>query len=185
MKHLIVTRGTMLVGFLLLLLTAASIAPDCAYACTCLPPGPPAQELAGSSAVFAGKVTSFSAPSTEGTSTDARTATFEVSQMWKGARQGTIVATTPRDSAGCGFEFEVGREYLVYAGTTDGKLSVSLCSRTQQLSDAAADLQALGSGTMPNTGADAPLAANMPIFLLIPALGVVLVLIGAITIRRR
>ena len=181
MKRLIATRSTMLMGFLLFLLTGASLVPNCAYACSCLPPGPPAEELARSSAVFAGKVTSFTAP---GAGTDTRTVTFQVSQTWKGAQQGTIVATTPRDSAGCGVEFEVGREYLVYAGTTDGKLSVSLCSRTALLSDAIADVQALG-GTMPNTGAEAPFAANMPLFVLIPALGVALVLMGAFALRRR
>jgi hypothetical protein len=56
---------------------------------------------------------------------------------------------TAVSSATCGYNFEVGKSYLVYAGTFDGKLNVSLCSRTALIDQAGEDLQALGLGATP------------------------------------
>ena len=44
---------------------------------------------------------------------------------------------TPADSAACGFDFVNGESYLVYAAERDGHLSVSSCSRTRKMSEAA------------------------------------------------
>lgn len=128
--------------------------PRCAYACSCLPPGPPRDALATSDAVFAGKVVKLSAPLGDAVnSVDPVSVTFEVSQSWKGAPAQTVVVKTASSSASCGFNFEQGREYLVYAETADGELQAGLCSRTQALATAAEDLAALGTGQAPATGA--------------------------------
>jgi hypothetical protein len=82
------------------------------------------------------------------------TATLRVSEVWKGPKQQTVEITTASNGAMCGYSFEEGREYLVYAyGGQD--LKVDLCSETKLLSKAGADLALLGDGERP--GDDAPL----------------------------
>ena len=153
----------------LILLTLSLVAlPDCASACSCAAlPGTPQERaekaLSGSTAAFSGEVVDFEKPPpdtamVEGTMWtvmgDARrkaTVTLRVSEVWKGARQQTITITTEADSSfGCGYPFEEGREYLVYA--TGGDPSVSLCGETKPLSEARADLEALGEGQTPDGG---------------------------------
>lgn len=143
--------------WLVLVVVAAAVFvanPRCAYACSCLPPGPPRDALASSDAVFAGRVVKLSAPLGDVVSSvDPVSVTFEVSRSWKGAQAQTVVVKTASSSASCGFNFEQGREYLVYAGTADGELQAGLCSRTQALATAAEDLAALGAGQAPAAGA--------------------------------
>jgi hypothetical protein len=79
---------------------------------------------------------------------DTATVSLRVSEVWKGPRQQTVVVDAAADSgSGCGYPFEEGREYLVYATGEDP--SVSLCSETKPLSEAGADLGALGNGEAP------------------------------------
>jgi hypothetical protein len=83
------------------------------------------------------------------------TATLRVSEVWKGPKQQTVEIITGADSGvGCGYPFEEGREYLVYAnGGQD--LKVDLCSETKLLSKAGADLAVLGNGEKSKDGVDA------------------------------
>lgn len=57
----------------------------------------------------------------------------------------TVEAITGNSGAECGFPFEVGRSYLVYAFSNpkSNKLHASICSRTRLLSDASEDLEYL------------------------------------------
>jgi hypothetical protein len=114
-------------------------------ACSCIPPGPPADELKKAAAVFAGEVVRLSGGSGEGTVT----VTFRVSRVWKGPQERTLVVTTPGSSASCGVSFEEGKSYLVYAEGEQEDLRAYLCSRTAELSAATEDLAALGEGTAP------------------------------------
>jgi hypothetical protein len=113
--------------------------------------------------VFSGEVVEFEKPppdtaTVEGTMLTVMgdagrkaTVTLRASEVWKGPRQQTVTITTEADSGmGCGYPFEEGREYLVYA--TGGEPSVSLCGETKPLSDADADLEALGDGEAANGG---------------------------------
>jgi hypothetical protein len=103
------------------------------------------RELAESSAVFAGEVVSI----TKGEPYSARrpatfTASFRVSEVWKGPERETLEVSTPRDGMSCGYRFSVGREYLVYAS---GKgMNVYACGQTTPLSEASADLEVLDNG---------------------------------------
>jgi uncharacterized protein (TIGR03382 family) len=73
-----------------------------------------------------------------------------VVQTWKGADVEEIEVTTSSNSAACGYNFEVGQSYLVYADALDdGSQGVSLCSRTARVEDAAEDIHAMGQGTTP------------------------------------
>ncbi len=76
-----------------------------------------------------------------------------------GKAQPTITVVTARWEPSCGYEFQQGQEYLVYARTVDATLvpkqpanivlQTGLCSRTQPLAEATQDLAALGDGQTP------------------------------------
>lgn len=112
---------------------------DMALACTCAPPPPPAEARDTADSVFSGRVLSVT-PGKNG-SLDVE---IQVDRSWKNARCGTVVVQTASESAACGFGFEVGKSYLVYADIQKGKLSTTLCSRTRAIEDAGEDLAALG-----------------------------------------
>jgi hypothetical protein len=139
----------------LVVLGLVALLPDCASACSCVPP-PPGQsqqeqarrELDRSSAVFAGEVVDRK----RGVGTfygrtpriEMYKVSFRVSEVWKGPERETLEVSTPSQGPACGYRFSEGREYLVYA---DGKkMIVTGCGRTTLLSKASADLQALGNG---------------------------------------
>jgi hypothetical protein len=74
--------------------------------------------------------------------------TLSVSEPFRGAVVGTLVVRTgPGD---CGYPFEVGHEYLVFANENQGNLTVTTCSATQPSKVAVArieQLRALRDGT--------------------------------------
>ena len=147
--------------FILVLVILASFSLgnlDRAFACSCVAPWPPTEALAGATAVFVGKVSNLDVSTGLLTSTaDPVEVTFQVSKVWKGPVHSTLLATTARSGASCGYGFERGQEYLVYARGTETELEVSLCSRTQPLSAADEDLAVLGQGNIP-TAVDEDLA---------------------------
>lgn len=133
-------------------------------ACSCMPPGPPEQERNRSDAVFAGAVETIQNSTTSefmGPGQDV-TVTFDVSQVWKGQESETVAVKTATSSASCGYAFQEGESYLVYAEEDeggeayhgeDGELTVSLCSRTAPLEDAEQDINALGAASSVDTDA--------------------------------
>ncbi len=130
--------------------------PDPGYACSCAENGPPAEELENSASVFMGRVVSvreFDRGDGTFSTTDPTTIEFDVQTVWKGPAYGTMYLTTPRSDASCGFAFAEGVTYIVYSrnGST-----VSLCSRTRELSRAAYDLAVLGEGDALPGGLAAP-----------------------------
>lgn len=115
-----------------------------ARACTCIVPGTPRDELAQSSAVFTGTVSSIR-PALLPLDT-GKTVTFDVDQTWKGVTDKKMTVATAKDSAECGFPFTADQQYLVYARNEGGqRLSASLCSRTKELARAQTDLDELGA----------------------------------------
>ena len=65
-----------------------------------------------------------------------------VREAFAGAVSGTeIDIFTGWGDADCGFAFEPGREYLIYAGANpDGSLGTGLCNPTKKIEEASADL---------------------------------------------
>jgi hypothetical protein len=55
--------------------------------------------------------------------------------LWKGELKREIIITTNKDSAMCGYGFEVGKKYLVYANGLKNDLFVDNCSRTTNMSN--------------------------------------------------
>ena len=134
-----------------------------AHACKCVVPGPPSEEIEKFVAVFAGRVVSVEHSFDPNTAAvgpgDRTTIGLEVSTVWKGAVHEDMYVTTPPTGGSCGFAFEEGREYILYAHDSpydDGGYSVSICSRTALLSQAQADLDAFGDGDAPRLGTAGP-----------------------------
>lgn len=128
-------NNKMILGLALIVGLALS---DMALACTCAPPPPPIAARDAADAVFSGRVLSVT-PGKNGLDVE-----IQVDRSWKKARCGTVVVQTPSDSAACGFGFEVGKSYLVYATIQQGKLGTTICSRSRAIEDAGEDLAALG-----------------------------------------
>jgi hypothetical protein len=129
--------------------------PECAHACSCaMPPGSQKERaeraLSDSEAVFSGEVVRIDRPSGPMQSSgDLETDTFRVLESWKGPEGGTLEVKTPVADMSCGYPFEEGREYLVYASEKPQSLEVYLCGETKPLSKAKEDLAALGEGEKP------------------------------------
>lgn len=124
-----------------------------ASACSCLPTTPQ-QSLDRSSTVFSGKVIDIVQPNprntTYSTPADSQVKVkFEVAKVWKGKTGRQLIVTTSDSSASCGYSFQKGEAYLVYASSQDGKVETGLCSGTKPLSQARADLAVLGNRETP------------------------------------
>lgn len=157
-----------------------------AFACKCGQPGPPLPSLNEARAVFAGQVTNIDMPRVMISSADPVKVTFNVSQAWKGVEKQIITVSTVRDSVSCGYEFQAGEQYLVYARGDDNDLQVSLCSRTSLLAQAGDDLSALGKGEFV-TGESEPVDKQLfnftPTMLIIGGLTLAIVLLIGIIYR--
>lgn len=141
-------KSTCIVG--LLLLAPLLSAPNRAFACSCatvrapgtplLPDGTPVpspEELARQPFLFVGTVLSRSDlpegdPEGSGALRGGTSTVFRVEQSWQGEvlfDRLTVFSGFP--VAGCGFLFEPGRRYVVFASVgPDGRLTTSICTRT-------------------------------------------------------
>lgn len=141
-----------LIAVLLTLTISLAVDAPRAYACSCIQPEPPAVAAEKSAAVFAGRVTDIEPPAVMTSTLDENKITFDVSTAWKGVDANPVYIYSSGSSASCGYEFEAGKEYLVYAYDNEGRLSTGLCTRTALLADAAEDLVALGVGEVIEPG---------------------------------
>jgi hypothetical protein len=149
-----------LVGRLALLLAAFVIDPTPADACSCMASGPACQAFWSTDAVFDAMVVSVEPLPRDGA---ARVSvppadylvSLDVRQAWKGVNPGPLEVVTSGSEASCGFEFKVGRRYLVFARSQAdvGRLSVSHCSRTHEFDGTGDDAMFLASLASPETGA--------------------------------
>jgi len=119
------------------------LAPSRAAACSCMAPPPPKESAQSSAAVFEGRVTRIEDPQGE------PKVHFQVVRSFKGPSGESIEIRTANNSAACGYGFEEGKSYLVYASEESGALHTNLCSRTRLASEASEDMTALGLGVTP------------------------------------
>jgi hypothetical protein len=69
---------------------------------------------------------------------------FEVSRTYRGAQRENIQIRTGLGGGDCGFPFEIGKQYLVYAFADEsGQLSTGICSGTALLQESHANLSYL------------------------------------------
>lgn len=120
-------------------------------ACSCPPPPPPVAALVESDAVFEGVVEAIESKQPQaGDESDSSHAEvlhvrFRVLRAWKGTEAGEVVVDTSAFSGSCGYHFERGLRYLVYATRGAKSLSTGACSRTKRASDAHGDFRQLGT----------------------------------------
>jgi hypothetical protein len=128
--------------FALFVLASLVLTTTSAVACSCIGPGSPLEELAERDAVFSGRVLAI----TMVNEYDLQ-AHVMVYSSWKGSPSGVIAVQTSIESSMCGYFFEVGGEYLIYANdiTDSDALWTDNCQRTNRLSLADSDLTELGS----------------------------------------
>ena len=141
---------TWLVVILAVGVNLLTITPTAVYACSCVRPESPDKELERATAVFAGKVTAIDRG--DGLFNSGLTpveVTFQVSEVWKGPAQATLIVHTGWGGGDCGYGFQPGNEYLVYAHGSETELKASICSRTASLATAVTDLTTLGAGKIP------------------------------------
>ncbi|MBL8795644.1 MAG: hypothetical protein JNM56_17195 [Planctomycetia bacterium] len=93
-------------------------------------------------AVFAAKVVKIEEAGAN------RSVSLEVQKVWKGVEEKKLVVSTSKSGASCGYGFQEGKAYLIYAyqEAKAPMLRVSLCSRTTPLDKAETDLKELGAG---------------------------------------
>lgn len=126
------------------LLFAVLAAPR-AFACSCTAPASPQVELENADAVFSGRVLSVEPIGDRG-AYRRLAVRFALESVWKGVPEGEeVTVTTAADGATCGYSFEPGEAYLVYAYGDPGALSTGLCTRNDRLERAEEDLTALGT----------------------------------------
>lgn len=110
------------------------------FACDCDFEPDYVKALEKSDVVFDGIVSSKKAPSRTRfgeTSSAALVAwTFQVNGSWKGEIPEKYTVYSAQASPSCGYEFEVGKRYIVFGSNDYDKMKVSLCSNTMQLTDA-------------------------------------------------
>ena len=95
-------------------------------------------------AVFSGTVLSIDE------ATYLERVTFKIEGFWKGTLSKEVVVVTSRGGGDCGYRFEVGERYLVYAyGVNEANLGTNICQRTAPLSADAGDLKLLGKPKRP------------------------------------
>ena len=98
-------------------LVAAACAPR-TEACSCLPSGPPCQNLFQSDAVFVGTVTGIRpmrTPETERLVLESRIVAFNVEKGIRGINGSAVDVRTGSGGGDCGFDFKIGERYVVYA----------------------------------------------------------------------
>jgi hypothetical protein len=122
------------------------------WACSCgsTPSGNvPCARVWNPPALFSGRVTAIEdAVVKDGpdASWPKRIVNFSVIADYRGGTAQTLQVTTARDGAACGYNFNVGRDYLVYAYKDDkGGLSTGLCTPTRPLDEATDDIAFLAS----------------------------------------
>ena len=75
---------------------------------------------------------------------------IKVEKSWKGNFFEEATVTTERSPTECGYPFEVGKSYLVYAnGSDESNLITGLCLRNTELQKATDELKILGKGKVP------------------------------------
>lgn len=132
-----------------------------AFCCSCVRQPEPLVALGRADAVFSGAVVAVRDPHAgEATysSIDPLLYSIAVNEVWKGDVGDTTVITTARESCSCGFPFQIGRTYIVYAylpRTGDADWSTHLCTRTRDIERAGEDLEALNAVDTSGTAADA------------------------------
>lgn len=134
-----------------------------ARGCSCLPERPPCEAFWQAKAVFEGEVAAVAFLDQKGEETTGRhgegapqyvRARFVVRTAYRGVEGDEVDVYTGLGGGDCGYGFEKGARYLVYAhASRDGtNLSTGICSRTRPIEEAAEDLAYIKSASSARGG---------------------------------
>ncbi|CAN5645100.1 hypothetical protein BH23GEM6_BH23GEM6_19490 [soil metagenome] len=116
--------------------------------CSCLELPEARVALASAEAVFLGTVTGIDeiVSARAGEALPGREVTLRIHAAWKGVDEASasVVVRTGHGAGDCGFDFERGTAYLVYAHDSGEGLSTSICTRTIAARSAQSDFEVLG-----------------------------------------
>ncbi|MBN8530467.1 MAG: hypothetical protein J0L97_01205 [Alphaproteobacteria bacterium] len=117
--------------------------PDMSRACSCLDPGPFEDAIKSYDTIFSG-----TAVSVEKHATTQLIVKFKDVNPWKGTPGKQPSVITEASGGTCGYGFEVGKAYLIYAHRANKdpattQFNTFLCSPTKLLSSAEEDLKFL------------------------------------------
>lgn len=107
------------------------------FACSCALPTKQSlskqikRSYQNSTAVFYGEVTEI----TQKPENYYVTVKLKVERSWKNQAKSEVIIQTGRGGGDCGYRFEIGKKYLVYAHGSESSLGTNICSRTS-ISDA-------------------------------------------------
>lgn len=134
--HYIKTLGQSMRQLLSILLGAVTWSPALACSCETIPPV--ASEVARAHTVFVGRVMKMAVERRIAEpgllhESEVLVCTFSVAAPIKGVTPGKIevVVITALQGSACGFPFEIGSSYLVYASVFRNELETSICRRTR------------------------------------------------------
>ena len=150
---------------------ALGFAPGLASACSCMPPASVHEETARSTRVFVGRVTRTeersaktdggwlasaiqwikgvfgASPPPDSQYYPHMLVTFEVLETFKGKTTSDVKLSTGMGGGDCGYPFEAGQTYVVYAHGVEGDLGAGICSLTGPASDPRTGLSVLRNGS--------------------------------------
>ena len=132
------------IHILLVALCATFSLPNSILACTCSPLNRPLVEYDQVDVVFMGV-----AAEVQESPNGRLEAKIIVTGIWKGIRSSVIRVLTGNPCMGCGFPFQEGQSYLIYALKVADfygakAIYTGICNRTRPISMAQEDFQALG-----------------------------------------
>ena len=124
-----------------------------AFACSCMAPGTPCEAYGKATAVFVGTVTGVrDSQVQQATDWTPLAFKFSVEQAYLGVAGSEVEIFTGNGAGDCGYTFQPGQRYLVYAYRYKDKLSTSICTRTKPFSRATEDIAFLGTLTSAGPG---------------------------------
>ena len=165
---------------LLGVLITSSLASSTVSACSCGSSGSPCESFGSASAVFVGTPVSVR-EKPRPTEKDATkdnwnriVVKFSVEQSYLGVSGTEIEIFTGSGGGDCGYRFQIGQRYLVYATQYENKLVTSICFRTRPFDSATEDLAFLGTlatsvpgvtihGQVAPNRADEPISSDLSI----------------------
>jgi hypothetical protein len=141
-------------------LALLSSAAECQPVCSCVRLGPVSQARAGNELIFEGRVLQIRnttiwrtyGPTLRHERYERRVVMVRIHSVWKGALGDTVRVLTGYGGGDCGYPFDEGKDYVVFADRFDdpgpaagrGLLQASICSHTTDARDAAPVRTALG-----------------------------------------
>lgn len=177
------------------LASTIALFPQAAFACTCAPLGTDLQALRDADAVFAGSVVDTHDPHGDRRIVSSGRPvfyTFEVDSVAKGDVGETQEVRSAASGVSCGFRFDEGRRYLVFAyygkgarrvDDPDAQLLTSLCTKTRRIAPGA-ELPFAARDVSDDSDAHGPAVDDGPSPLKLAALAALMAAAGYLLFRR-